>query len=366
MICDSQPLVSIIVSLYNQEKYLGACLRSVCRQTYKNLEIIIVNDGSTDRSLQIANDLASRDQRVRIVNKHNEGLSYARRDGLLAATGDFVSFLDSDDLMTHRSIELMMNAVKNNGVDLVIGMYDNLVGCITTHHKADKCCLFPCGRVVSQPELFDKYYVNFFSSTRLFPINAWGKLYRKGVLDKASRETELFSPNIPFMGEDLYFNMKVFPYLDSAYRIDASVYKYRYGGGTFGFNTKFPQIFFLFDKRLELLDKYNYTQGYDTLFEQYIAFLYHHASQLIYFKKSNKQDVISFLRQECENRNILHRIKELFAQKDSLSEGDRLLLNMDYEGMYNYCEALGKTIFGSLKFKVIGLLVKAFSYSYLC
>ena len=97
MICDSQPLVSIIVSLYNQEKYLGACLRSVCRQTYKNLEIIIVNDGSTDRSLQIANDLASRDQRVRIVNKHNEGLSYARRDGLLAATGDFVSFLDLCD-----------------------------------------------------------------------------------------------------------------------------------------------------------------------------------------------------------------------------------------------------------------------------
>ncbi len=358
---DSQPLVSIIVPLYNQERYLGACLRSVCRQTYKNLEIIIVNDGSTDRSLQIVHDWASRDERLIIVNKQNEGLSYARRDGLLAATGDFVSFLDSDDLMTHRSIELMMNAVKNYGVDLVIGMYDNLVGCIATHHKADKYCLFPCERVVSQPELFDKYYVNFFGSTRMFPINAWGKLYRKSVLDKACRETELFSPNIPFTGEDLYFNMKVFPYLDSAYRIDASVYKYRYGGGTFGFNTKFPQIFFLFDKRLELLDKCNYTQGYAPLFEQYEAFLYHHASQLIFFKKSNKQDVISFLRQEFENRNILHRIKEFFAQKDNLSEGDRLLLNMDYEGMYKYCEAQSQTIFGSLKYKMISLLVKAFS-----
>lgn len=149
--------------------------------------------------------------------------------------------------------------------------------------------------------------------------------------------------------------------MNSAYRIDASVYKYRYGGGTFGFNKDYPMMSFLFDRRLELLDNYNYTQGYVPLFEQYEAFLYHHASQLIYFKKSNKQEVISFLRQELENRNILHRIKEFFVQKDSLSEGDRLLLNMDFEGMYSYCEALGKTIFGSLKYKVIGLLVKAFS-----
>lgn len=358
---DSLPLVSIIVPLYNQERYLRACLRSVCRQTYKNLEIIIVNDGSTDRSLQIVHDWASRDERIKIVDKENEGLAYARRDGLLAATGDFVSFLDSDDMMTHRSIELMMSAVKNNGVDLVMGMYDNVAGNITTHRKVDKLCLFPCGRVISQPELFDKYYVNFFGSIRMFPINAWGKLYRKRILDKAYRETELFSPNIPFMGEDLYLNMKVFPFLNSAYRIDASVYKYRYGGGTFGFNKDYPMMSFLFDRRLELLDNYNYTQGYVPLFEQYEAFLYHHASQLIYFKKSNKQEVISFLRQELENRNILHRKKEFFAQKDSLSEGDRLLLNMDYEGMYSYCEALGKTIFGSLKYKVIGLLVKAFS-----
>ena len=254
-----------------------------------------------------------------------------------------------------------MNAVKNNGVDLVIGMYDNLVGCITTHHKADKCCLFPCGRVVSQPELFDKYYVNFFGSTRLFPINAWGKLYRKGVLDKASRETELFSPNIPFMGEDLYFNMKLFPYLDSMYRIDESVYNYRYGGGTYGFNKNFPQLFILSDKRLHLLDEHSYTEGYKPLYEEYVACLYYHASQMIHYKKTRKEDVIGFLRNEIKNRELMPRLVDFYSQNGGQSEAVRLLCSGDYEAMFDYAKKDAERMFCSYKYRLFEFIVKLFT-----
>lgn len=359
--CNSRPLVSVLIPLYNQERYFGACMKSVCNQTYKNLEIIVVNDGSTDRSPEMAYDWAARDNRIKVIDKQNEGVTLARKDGLLAATGDFVAFVDSDDKLTPRSIELMVDVATSQSVDLVMGMYDNLVGNITTHYKTDSVCSFPCEQVVSQPDLFDKYYLNFFATSTMFPINVWAKLYRKNVLEKANQETELFSRDVPFMGEDLYFNMKVFPFLNSAYRINQSVYKYRYGGGTFGFNKNVPTMFVLFEKRLELLDENHYSQGYQPLFETYVSFLYHHASQLIYYKKADKQGVISFLKHELEARSAVPRLRAFYEGQESLPIGIELLLNNDLEGMYNYSEKTGQATFGSIKNNVIKLLVRLFA-----
>ena len=109
------PLVSILVPLYNQERYLDSCMRSICNQTYKNIEIIVVNDGSTDRSPQILDTYAQKDSRIKVVNKQNEGLVNARRDGYREATGDFIAFVDSDDLMPLNAIEtLVQNMIQND------------------------------------------------------------------------------------------------------------------------------------------------------------------------------------------------------------------------------------------------------------
>lgn len=109
----SQPLVSILIPLYNQERYFKACIRSVERQTYKNLEIIVVNDGSTDRSPQMAHDWAARDSRVKVIDKQNEGTSYARRDGYLHSTGKYITFVDNDDLLPKDAVELMVDCIKS-------------------------------------------------------------------------------------------------------------------------------------------------------------------------------------------------------------------------------------------------------------
>lgn len=358
---NSRPLVSVLIPLYNQERYFDSCMCSVISQTYKNLEIIVVNDGSTDHSPEMAHDWAARDSRVIVIDKQNEGVPLARRDGLLAATGDFVTFVDSDDKLTSRSIELMVDAATEHSADLVMGMYDNLAGRITTHYKTDKVCTFPCGQVVSQPELFDRYYLNFFATSRMFPINVWAKLYRKAVLDKAYKESELFSRDISFMGEDLYFNLKVFPFLKSAYRIDESVYKYRYGGGTSGFNKNVPVMFILFEKRLELLDENHYSQGYQPLFEAYVSFLYHHASQLIYYKKADRQGVISFLKHELETRSAVPRLRAFYDGQECVPRDIELVLNNDLEGMYDYSVKMGPATFGSIKNKIIKLLVRLFA-----
>ena len=195
-----KPKVSIIVPLYNQERYLSACINSIQTQTYENIEIIIVNDGSKDKSLLIANQLASNDSRIRIINKENEGTSFARRDGYLASRGDYIAFMDDDDLMPKNAIEIMLNELEKNDVDIVWGEVAKKLGFIIKKPNPEKSS-FPYGRVIRQPELFNDYYIGFFGISCL-PVNIWGRLYRKSLIDKAFQETELFSSNMPCMAGD--------------------------------------------------------------------------------------------------------------------------------------------------------------------
>lgn len=355
----TQPLVSVLIPLYNQERYFKACMRSVEAQKYKNLEIIIVNDGSTDRSPQMARDWAARDNRVRLIDKKNEGPAFARRDGCLAATGEYVTFLDSDDMLAPDAIETMLSTSLEKDVDLVLGLYDKQVGFIRKR-KNDRGSLFPFDQIVRQPELFDKYYVGFYRND-IFPISACAKLYRKSVIDRAYQETELYSPDIQFMGEDQFFNLKLFPYLNSMYRIDKTVYIYRYGGGTFGFNRHFPEIFSSSDKRLKLLDQFNYSKGYEPLFAEYVACFYHHAAQMINFKKASKATVVDYFMQEISQRELMPRLMEFYRQRESNSRAVQLLLDQNCEGMFQYaCEEANK-LYGSIKYKAFKSLVSFFS-----
>ncbi len=112
--------VSIIVPIYKVEQYLKRCLDSLVNQTYKNIEIILVDDGSPDQCPQICDDYAREDSRIKVIHKENGGLSDARNTGLKAATGEYVMYVDSDDYIERDSCEkLINNAVEN--VDLVIG-----------------------------------------------------------------------------------------------------------------------------------------------------------------------------------------------------------------------------------------------------
>lgn len=111
-------LISVIVPVYNVEKYLKRCLDSVIEQTYAHLEIILVDDGSTDRSGDICNDYADRDTRIRVVHKKNGGLSDARNIGLRLANGKYIYFVDSDDFIAKDSIEFLYEALCANGADI--------------------------------------------------------------------------------------------------------------------------------------------------------------------------------------------------------------------------------------------------------
>ncbi|OWV19089.1 Glycosyltransferase involved in cell wall bisynthesis [Fibrobacter sp. UWB16] len=117
------PLVSLIVPIYNADKYLTRCLNSIVNQTYTNLEIILINDGSTDTSLNICNKYAQKDSRIVLINKTNEGASVARNIGIQMSCGEYIAFLDADDWIASNYIEQLMIPFEYEDIDISICNY---------------------------------------------------------------------------------------------------------------------------------------------------------------------------------------------------------------------------------------------------
>ena len=116
-------LVSVIVPVYKVEEYLDRCVESIINQTYKNLEIILVDDESPDLCPQKCDDWAVRDSRIKVIHKKNAGVSFARNDGLEAVRGEFLTFVDSDDYLSYDAIEVMLERIERDQSDLVVAQF---------------------------------------------------------------------------------------------------------------------------------------------------------------------------------------------------------------------------------------------------
>lgn len=221
--------VSAIVPVYNVEKYLSRCLDSIINQTYKNIEIILVNDGSNDDSLEICNYYKNKDKRIKLVNKTNGGLSSARNSGLRIATGEYILFIDSDDWILEETINELIYYAQKYKVDFVryspvYAGYSNIED--GTPWK------FPDERQI-EPGYYDKERIRTEIFDRLFITDklTLGPIV-SAVLSLYSREFLLkynlyFDENIKY-SEDVIFNAKVVYNTKSFYFIKDSYYYYYY------------------------------------------------------------------------------------------------------------------------------------------
>ena len=356
----AKPKVSVIIPLYNQEKYFGKCIRSICNQTYNNLEIIVINDGSTDNSLSIAQKWAQKDSRLIVIDKKNEGASKARVDGLKIATGDFFTPVDSDDYLPKNAIEILANHMIDKNVDVVLGSLARVLGWIKRKNLYNYGS-FPFNQVVKQPELYDKYYLGFFGKS-CFPIIMCTRLYRMDAIRRALEKTELWTDELPFVGEDHFFNMQLFPFLRSMYRTAENVYYYRLGGmSSAQFSPTYTDLLKLADMRLGILDERGLNEGYCFLFEEYADCVYYHAQQLIEFKKEDKLGIINFFKHELETRSVAIRLKDYFTKNETQKQRITLMKNQDYEGMYDYTVGLVEHRQGSIKNQLVRLCLRFFN-----
>lgn len=173
MIATRAQTVSVIIPVYNVEQYIAICLDSILHQTYSNIQIIIVDDGSTDRSPMIADEYASKDERITVIHKKNGGLSDARNVGIDRSTGDYIMFLDSDDYVDHRFIEASLENIKN---------YDADIACFRFTYVDDTSEIKLSS--VSSSQDFQVYsniegIKDIFTLGGTLKVNAWNKIYRR-------------------------------------------------------------------------------------------------------------------------------------------------------------------------------------------
>lgn len=119
-----QMKISIIIPIYNEEKYLESCIKSILNQTYTDFECILVDDGSSDNSSKICDEYALQDTRIVVIHSEHKGVSSARSIGLKMAKGDYISFVDSDDMISNNMLESMMNHIISNNADIVVCGYE--------------------------------------------------------------------------------------------------------------------------------------------------------------------------------------------------------------------------------------------------
>lgn len=213
--------VSIIIPCYNVEYYLDQCLGSIINQTYKDLEIICVNDGSTDNTLSVIAKYANFDQRILIINQVNKGISVTRNTGLLNATGDFIMFIDADDWLNVNTINNLLS--KYSGEDVIVfsycrefkkGSFPKILGLegIKNAKEIQRKLVGPIGEEMR----------NIASIDALAPV--WGKIYRREILP-----TLLQFKDLKIIGtwEDGFFNFEVLNNCSTVLIIDEPLYHYR-------------------------------------------------------------------------------------------------------------------------------------------
>lgn len=187
-------MISIIIPVYNAGKYLERCINSVCNQTYRDIEIILINDGSTDKSSTICDYYASLDNRIKVIHKINEGVAAARNDGLKIANGDYIGFVDSDDYIGEKMYKELYKSAQTYNADIVQSGYEKIspagISILSSHYK-DKV-------VIGNKNCFKEYcegenIVNY----------CWCRIYKREILK------DIYFGKFHY-SEDAYFIIQVF------------------------------------------------------------------------------------------------------------------------------------------------------------
>ena len=214
----SEPKVSVIVPIYNTENELPECIQSIQDQTFSDIEIILVDDGSTDSSPQICDNIASMDSRILVLHKENGGLSDARNTGLLQAKGEYILFVDSDDYLEKDAVEQLLRGALP-GVDLIAGAYTEWTEKKLTKRRTG----LEDGKIYTSKE----FIINSIKSDGFFMAVTWSYMYRRAYL---LENNLLFKKGLFF--EDLYLIIDLLLHTDSIIYIDYSFYNHVFREGS--------------------------------------------------------------------------------------------------------------------------------------
>lgn len=205
------PLVSIIVPIYKVEPYLRRCLDSIVNQTYTNLEIILVDDGSPDNCPKICDEYAAIDKRIIVIHKENGGLSDARNAGLDICKGEYISFVDSDDWVDENYIKLMLGAATNNHADIIVSDFIKTNSYLNSSRPKPEKSMEILNSITALKRIWSKDAITF--------VTAWGKLIKKNLFNKIRFP-------IGKLNEDEYTSYKLYFHASKVIQLFVPLYYY--------------------------------------------------------------------------------------------------------------------------------------------
>lgn len=238
------PLISVIIPIYKMEDYLSRCIESVIKQTYRNLDVILVNDGSPDSSGSICDEYALKDSRITVIHKTNGGVSSARNAGFKVAEGKYIAYVDPDDYIAPAMIEILCKNIEEHGCDIIsccpdIETVDGLKKNSFFKIGADNFMVVDKQRAIMQL-LWSEYHGD---NEKFMDIGVpWGKLYRKSLL---TENGIVFHESLRRM-QDNIFNLYAFQAADKIVYLDEALYIYNYTNISQEFNKYVADLDLLF------------------------------------------------------------------------------------------------------------------------
>ncbi|RGS70683.1 glycosyltransferase family 2 protein [Mitsuokella sp. AF21-1AC] len=248
------PLVSVIVPIYNVEEYLSKCLDSLIQQIYKNIEIVLVDDGSQDDSISICKQYAARDLRIQLITQENAGVTSARMNGFLHAHGDWIMFVDADDYVSTHIINLMVQAQQTYQVDMVSCQYYDVID-----GQEVPSLIRPNPGYYNQEKIRELLASNFLYDKHTEWAGVTGYLWTR-LFKRCFVQAALEAGKGLVHSEDQIGMFKVLYSINSMYVMQAPLYYYvvRQGQATRSYNAVYWKNFELFFKRLQEIDQKGY------------------------------------------------------------------------------------------------------------
>jgi glycosyltransferase involved in cell wall biosynthesis len=346
--------VSVVVPIYNAAKELHKCIKSILKQTFKEIEVILVNDGSTDDSLKICKHYQKQDKRIIVIDKENEGSIKTRRIGVEISNSELVMFVDADDWIDRRIIETLYKELIDYSVDIVVCNTYKVLGNGFLVKQKNKSQYFSKDKIYSDEEIKKELVVAYLHG-HPFPAGLVAKLYKKEFLLNSGKLLE----KIRFFGDDLFYNLEIFLKVKRVKVINNPLYYYRSGG----FTSKYMP--FLFD------DMTNGFQIQKKIIEQYYQNTREHQYKGISLMLLNtfQTSLYNLFNSDFDEKKIKSLIKtyvcnediiECTFNKDSINYFSEEYLKAIRTKNVEYLYELGKNIYIKKKPKkqLISLIAK--------
>ncbi len=322
-------MVSIILPIYNKEQELEQCLKSILNQTYKNLEIILVNDGSKDLSKNICEKFLKKDKRIKLINKENEGVELARITGLENANGNYITFVDPDDWIPNNSIELLIKSIKRENADVSFGKYCRVLDKYGLIKKEIKSNIYN-NLVIEKNELMNDYYGSFCGWGDL-PVNMCGKLYKKSLIDSVD-----YQPVGISHGEDLCFNLQILPHANKIVSIPNTIYFYRWGGMTNNINKNlFKDACIAYNFKLKMFEEHNSKESYAKASVELCNFFITYIDMYLKFTKLNDLEIEAIISEEIKSKELQYAVRIPTYEWFLSNKNYKCIKNMDIQGFLN-------------------------------